>query len=91
MEYYKWCCGQGKKKSTQIQKIVFENNTISDKPTICQIFNNYFVDIGYNLTKDMQSVRNNFNKYLTKNECTAYFKPITCKEIIDIVCNMKMM
>ena len=78
-----------KKKSLNIQNILYNNHSVSDKPTMCQIFNDYFVNIGYNLTKDLQSSSNDFTKYLKRNECSAYFKPITCKEIIDIVCNMK--
>ena len=56
-------------------------------------FNDFFVNIGPSLTQNIHDPqfcsKNNNVQYLTRNPKSAFFTPISAKEIIDIVCNLK--
>ena len=54
---------------------------------------NFFVNVGPSLTQNMHNsqfynIEINM-QYLKRNNRSAFFNPITPKEIIDIVCNLK--
>ena len=68
-------------KKMAVDKINIDGVIIDDKNEISELF----VNIGLNLTNDMQYSDRVFNRDFEFNEQTAYFTPITCKEIIDIV------
>ena len=59
------------------------------KNLIPEIFNEYFVNVGYNINRTFVPGRKNIGKYITKNKKSAFFKPISPDEIIDIVKNFK--
>ena len=61
---------------------------ITNKNYMSDIFNDYFVNIGFNLTNNVQ-YNSEYNQQLNVNERSAYFTPISCKEIIDVVCDFK--
>ena len=50
----------------------------------------FFINIGYNLQSTFPNTTNDdFSKYLDFNEKSAFFKPMTSNEIIDIVNGLK--
>ena len=78
-------------KQNSIESVNVNNNEVVDNFEIAQAFNDYFVNIGSSLTKDLESntLNNDFVQYLNRNSTRAFFKPITPAEIITIVCNFK--
>ena len=81
-----------KTRDTNIKYIQVNNERVTDDLCIAQEFNNYFVNIGASLRNNVQNTlvgNNNHMQYLENNNVTAFFKPITTKEIIDIVCDLK--
>ena len=54
-----------------------------------EIFNDYFINIGIKLTGNVQSSDTAYKAYFEKNEKSAFFTPISDKDIIDIVYKLK--
>ena len=67
--------------------IVVNNCAIHDKTEICSSFNDYFINVGPNLTDNLNNDFINDDNFqnISFNECTAFLNPITPKEVIDIV------
>ena len=81
--------GRNCKKSV-CKQIMHNDELITDTSSICENFNDYFVNIGYNLNRSFDHLQNmTFTNQIPKNNQTASFKPITCSEIITIVDNFK--
>ena len=73
-------------KKADLKQVQCNDTVINDTHEICQAFNNYFVNIGETLPSTFQQTdRTDFYDFISYNERTAYFKPITSAEIIDIV------
>ena len=78
-----------KRKNTDIKKVQYDNKAITDNVEICDVLNEYFVNVGYNLNLSFSSCNNDFKKYIKRNIHTAYFKPISSNEIINVVEKLK--
>ena len=77
-------------KKTNINKIVVDNKLVTDEKTIPNLFNDYFVNVGYNLNSKFIARNNNHvGKYITKNIKSAFFKPISSNEIVKVVKDLK--
>ena len=86
----------GKKSTVRnptIDHLTVDNQRVTSDDNIALEFNNYFVNIGkslrYNSQRHFPGRGKKHMKYLKKNIKTAFFKPITPKEIIDIVDDFK--
>ena len=64
---------------------------ISDPIDICDTFNNFFTDIGKNLTSHIQGA-NDFRRYFPSNSVTPYFNfhDIDSSEILAIINNLQI-
>ena len=57
---------------------------------IAEIFNNFFVNIGPNLARDIPTSNIEFHSFLRQaQDHTMFFSPVTTYELTDIVNNMK--
>ena len=78
------------KKKTNVSKIVVDDKCISDEKVIPDLFNDYFVNVGYNLnTKFISRKNNHVGKYIVKNIKSAFFTPISPNEIVEVVKSFK--
>ena len=77
-------------KKTNINKIVVENKHVTDEKAIPILFNDHFVDIGYNLNSKFIARNNNHvGKYIIKNIKSAFFLRISSDEIVKVVKDLK--
>ena len=82
--------GKNCKKKSVIKSIKCNNSTVSNKKEICNSLNTYFSNIGQDINSTFNdSNESDYLKYVEKNKSTIFFKPITCKELIDCVTNLK--
>ena len=58
-------------------KIDVNGSTITNKEDISESFNEYFVNIGFNLTNNVQYSNSFYNDNLFVNDKSAYFTPIS--------------
>ena len=79
------------KKKLNFDAIRVENDTFTNAVDITNAFNNFFVNIGEKLLEQQESANHeSFHLYLkSPNTHTAFFKPITVSEILNIVNDMK--
>lgn len=79
-------------KTTMKKKVIFKHNgvDINNEQDIANKFNNYFVNIGKELTNTMQPTDVSHTKYLrgTYNN-TLYLYPATSEEVYNILLNLK--
>ena len=68
-----------------------EGREISDQIDICDTFNNFFTDIGKNLTSHIQGA-NDFRRYFPSNSVTPYFNfhDIDSSEILAIINSLQI-
>jgi hypothetical protein len=79
-----------KKKADKIQRSFKINHRIcTDKKTIVQSFNNYFINIGPNLAKDIPSTSMNPNQFIDIITNSMHVRDITQGEIQTIFKNLK--
>ena len=71
--------GSKKKGNKKISEIKHNGDIIQDKVAMSEIFNDSFVNIGYNLQGNVQSPNNDHRTYLRKNEKSAFFSPVKTK------------
>lgn len=78
-------------KHDSIHEMSINGQTTSDKFTIANKFNDYFVNIGKDLSKTIPEISGSFSDYLKHIKPTNSFfiKPTDSLEIIDIVQNLK--
>ena len=83
--------GKSSSDKTMPDFIVNNDSAIYNKNEICSLFNEYFINIGPTLNnkQDTDPQCNDPCSNIDFNERTAFFKPITPKEIIDIVSTFK--
>ena len=61
-------------KKTNINKVVVQNKHVTDKKAIPNFFNEYLVNVGYNLNSKFIARNNNHvGKYIIKNIKSAFF------------------
>ena len=78
------------KKKTVIKKVMDGNTCVTEEKKISDLFNDYFVNVGYNLnTKFVTRKNNHVGKYIVKNIKTAFFAAIYPEEISKSVKNFK--
>ena len=91
-----WQCinnllGKNKGKFVNIDSVKLDDKTITDKDKIANAFNDFFVNIGYNLSVQ-QTITSDikFDSFLNDTVIPSIFlQPITSREIIEIVSKMK--
>ncbi len=72
-------------KKSNINKLIQGRDIITDNISICNNFNDYFVDIGKKLTENIPK-NNNFLKYLgNKNPQTMFLRPTDKTEVLKII------
>ena len=70
----------------------FKSNgsTISDNKAIAEYFNNFFVNVGPTLAKNIPTCSNNFESFLSNRvDESIFLNPVTDEEILAIVQNSK--
>ena len=72
------------KKNNSPSTFVVDGETINDPATISNKFNNYFIDIGPKLTKNLNSFINPLS-YLDNNTNSIFFPEISENEILRTV------
>lgn len=78
--------GKKCKKKSVIKSIKCNNRIIVNKKDICNSLNTFFSNIGHDInSKFNDSNEMDYLRNVENNESTAFFKPITCKELIDYV------
>ena len=82
--------GQNTMRKTQTEFYI-NNSKITEKETIANEFNNYFVNIGPNLISKIPLTAPNPMSYLdtTKTYPTVFLTPTTTDELNTIICNLK--
>lgn len=83
--------GKKKSKFNDAQSFSYNDTVINDPIEIAEKFNEYFVKIGSNISKNVNDVNpNDFRSYMKqKASHTIFFKPATQKEILDIGKSLK--
>ena len=77
MEYYKRNNWEQKVKSSNLPaQIVIENIEHSEKITIAEKFNDFFVNIGPNLASKIKSSNNSFKSYLSDIQSELKYKKL---------------
>ena len=78
------------KKDTNFpQHIIEEGRKIEDPTEIAELFNDFFVNIGPNLAKDIPNTDKDFHIFLkNRNSQSLFFEPVIEEEIKDIVNNL---
>ena len=64
------------------------NNLISNQQQMANIFNNYFVNVGYNIEKKISKPKNgNISDYLNNVNCdkTLFLVPVVSHEIVKVI------
>ena len=82
----------GKKcnKKTTIKCLKFNNKIIENKKEICNSLNTFFANVGHDINSSFcDSRESDYLRHVKNVDSSAFFKPITCKEIIDFVSNLK--
>ena len=71
--------------------VMCNNNAIYNKTEICSSFNDYFINVGPNLSKNLKSNSANDDIFSTIdfNSHTAFFDPITPEEVKNIANKLK--
>ena len=78
----------GKNKSKTPHSVIHDYNEITDKNQICNIFNQYFVNVGSNLASSIQTNNTNPINYLgDRLPNTFNFMATTPQEIFNIIKN----
>ena len=80
-----------RKKQVSIKKIV-ENGAIhSDPISICNSFNNFFVDVGRNIAESVKSNPNDHLKFLSDVNIpnSFFFQPVSPREIFHTINSLK--
>ena len=78
--------GKKSNKKTNIKSIKCNNKIVTDKNEICNSLNSFFANVGHDINATFEDCNDSdFLQYVENVEETAFFKPITSKEIIDIV------
>ena len=78
--------GEKSNKKTNIKSIKCNNKIVTDKNEICNSLNSFFANVGHDINATFEDCNDSdFLQYVDNVEETAFFKPITSKEIIDIV------
>ena len=82
-----------KPTTNQIDSLRDENNVIiQDKKEICNIMNDYFVNIGNSLGNTLSSNTNNTNNYVPPNPIydSFFLKPVTEHEVLMLIENLDL-
>lgn len=81
----------GKTKSREFpEELHFNNIKTKDPKEIVNILNNYFVNIGTNLSKSTGSSNSSFlDTLFSRCKATMFFRPVSTSEILSIVKNLK--
>ena len=81
--------GKGKQKLPS--SFIFNNNTVSDKYIIVNLFNKYFSTIGNNLASNNHDRQASYATYLSEPvPYSFYLKPTTVDEIKSVILQMKI-
>ena len=75
-----------KKSSTNINKIIHDDETFTDNKGISQALNKYFTNIGPSIEKKIPKAKKSFNSYLGEpNPTNITLNPCDANEIKDII------
>ena len=68
-----------------------DGDLISEPLKICNVFNNYFADIGSKLAKQLPESITSFESYMPSNlPCTNFtFDQIECSEVVKEICSLQ--
>ena len=78
-----------KRKSQQIEKLKINGEYIIDRQKITNHFNDYFCNIGKDLSKKIPNTRQNYKHYLGNNNVNSIFiNPVSDAELLKIVNNL---
>ena len=79
-----------KGKTESAGKFIHDGNEISNAEDIAKLFNSYFVNIGPNQAKKIDSTGCNFKEYLyNKSQMSLFLKPTDYLEILNITSSLK--
>ena len=74
---------------TVSDKIMIDNEEVSDSDKIADGFNKYFVNVGPNLSKSVPTVDRSFESFLNdRNPNTMFLAPVTSQEVISVISNL---
>ena len=77
------------KSSRKVNSLTVNGQTISNATTISNIFNNYFIDIGPSLSKNIPSCNFDFSSYLANQQLNScLIQPTNVTEINKIIGSM---
>jgi hypothetical protein len=66
------------------------NNTLKDKRQIVERFNNFFSNIGYDISENVPLSQHSFSHYLqNKNPKSIFLDPVTPGDVIDVTSKIK--
>ena len=75
-----------KKSSTNINKIIHDNESFTDNLSISKTLNNYFVNVGPSIEKKIPKAKKSFQSYLTEpNPVDLILNPCDANEINEII------
>ena len=85
---------EGKNKSKSIKKLLFENEIITENIDIANSLNDYFCNIGAEISRkyhtDPENQANNYLSYLNDDYCNSFFfKASTSNDINSIIKSLK--
>ena len=75
-----------KKKTFKTSKFKINNSEISDSNIIAECFNDFFVNIGPNLSKEIPSSNRDYRSYMSNNNVNSIFlAPVTINEVVNLI------
>ena len=79
-----------KQKKEQIQSLIVNNNTITENRNIADALNNFFVNVGINITKHLNRQNTDHIQYLTGSFDNPFsFRPVTTTDIEKVILSLK--
>jgi len=84
------CIKSKTSNNSSITKIQHNGNDVTDKASISDVFNNYFANIGVNLSRNIPSTADSFVKYLkAPSRNTFFFSNISEQDIVSSISMLK--
>ena len=71
-------------------KIIINNEPVTDNLHIANHFNDFYVNIGHDLSRDIPNIRNDPTGYIPANlKYSMFVSPVTQIEILNVISNLK--
>ena len=77
------------RKLSSCTKLISNGNTVTEPKNIAQLFNNYFVNVGPTLARNIPNQNKHHSSYLSeRNDKNFDFSPTNEREVLGLLLNM---